>query len=109
MTHRSTTGPSDAESSPRALGALISTPGSGLALSASAASGTAVRFGDFDPVLATNFQAFSEERLFAPLGSVVTEVSFSLRELPEASLADYLSGLVIGTEVRDGMARFGAG
>jgi hypothetical protein len=62
--------------SPR--GAVFSTPGSGFRVSAAAASGTAVRFGNIDPSYTTTFQAFSNERLFTPVLSTVTDVRFFL-------------------------------
>ena len=60
--------------SPR--GAVFSTPGSGFQVSATAASGTPVRFGNLSPGYATDFAAFSAERLFTALGSNITDVNF---------------------------------
>jgi hypothetical protein len=60
--------------SPR--GAIFSTPGTGFQVSASAASGTPVRFGNLDPSYPTEFVAFSPERLFTPLGQPVTDITF---------------------------------
>jgi hypothetical protein len=60
--------------SPR--GALFSTPGTGFQVSASAASGTPVRFGNLDPTYPAQFVAFSPERLFTPLGQPVTDITF---------------------------------
>src|SRR5437879_5580745 len=40
------------------------------------ASGTQVRFGNFDPSYTANFQTFSPERLFVALGTNVMEVQF---------------------------------
>jgi hypothetical protein len=62
--------------SPR--GVVFSTPGSGFQVSASAASGTPVRFGNIDPSYSAEFVTFSPERLFTPLGSTVTDVDFFL-------------------------------
>ena len=46
-------------------------------VSSTAASGTPVRFGNINPTYTNEFQAFSEERLFAPSpGSNVIEVTF---------------------------------
>ncbi|MEX0663330.1 MAG: hypothetical protein WD598_01015 [Acidimicrobiia bacterium] len=63
---------------PRARGAVLSTPGDHLGVSADAdnPSGAAVRFGDINPGYVDTFQAFSEERLFSPVGSNVANISF---------------------------------
>ena len=47
-----------------------------VAVSSTAASGTAVRFGNINPQYTTEFQAFSPQRLFTGPGSNVLEVSF---------------------------------
>jgi hypothetical protein len=60
--------------SPR--GAVFGTPGSGFGVSATAGSGTPTRFGNIDPSYSTTFQAFSNERLFTPVLSTVTDVRF---------------------------------
>jgi len=60
--------------SPR--GVVFSTPGTGFQVSATAASGTSVRFGNINPTYTNTFQAFSEQRLFTPIGSNVMDVNF---------------------------------
>lgn len=60
--------------SPR--GAVFTTPGSGFQVSANAASGTPVRFGNLGPGYSSDFAAFSAERLFTAVGSNVTDVTF---------------------------------
>ena len=60
--------------SPR--GAVFSTPGAGFQLSAREASGTPVRFGNFNLAFPTQFAAFSPERLFTAVGSAHTDVDF---------------------------------
>jgi hypothetical protein len=60
--------------SPR--GVVFSTLGTGFQVSATAASGTPVRFGNIDPSYPAAFVAFSPERLFTPLGYTVTDVDF---------------------------------
>jgi hypothetical protein len=62
--------------SPR--GVVFSTPGSGFQVSATAGSGTPVRFGNINASYSTEFVAFSPERLFTPLGSTVTDIDFFL-------------------------------
>lgn len=60
--------------SPR--GVVFSTPGSGFQLSATAASGTPVQFGNIDPGFPSLFEPFSAQRLFTAIGSTITDVSF---------------------------------
>ena len=62
--------------SPR--GAVFSTPGTGFQVSASAASGTPVEFGNIDPSYPGTFATFSAQRLFTALGSNVVDVNFFL-------------------------------
>jgi hypothetical protein len=59
--------------SPR--GAVFSTPGTGVAVSANAADGP-VRFGNIDPNYPSLFQAFSQQKLFTAIGSNIVDVSF---------------------------------
>lgn len=63
---------------PRARGMLLSTPGSGLMVSADAdnPTGTLPRFGHINPAYAESFKTFSEERLFSPIGSIFVDVTF---------------------------------
>ncbi|MBL8238728.1 MAG: PEP-CTERM sorting domain-containing protein [Bryobacterales bacterium] len=60
--------------SPR--GAVFSTPGSGFQVSATLASGTPVEFGNIDPSYTAEFQTFSAERLFTPIGSNIMQIDF---------------------------------
>ena len=60
--------------SPR--GVVLSTPGSGFQVSATAASGIPVDFGNINPSYPALFNAFSAERLFTAIGSNITDVSF---------------------------------
>jgi hypothetical protein len=62
--------------SPR--GTVYSTPGTGVQVSASAASGTPVEFGNIDPSYPGLFAAFSPQRLFTPIGSNIVDVQFFL-------------------------------
>jgi hypothetical protein len=64
--------------SPRARGAVLSTPGAHVAVSADASNpdGAAVRFGDVNPSYPTQFRTFSAERLFSPIGSNVVNLRF---------------------------------
>ena len=60
--------------SPR--GVVFSTPGTGFQVSANAASGTPVNFGNIDPNYPQFFAPFSAQRMFTPIGSNITDVSF---------------------------------
>jgi len=62
------------KNSPR--GVVFTTAGTGFQVSATAASGTAVRFGNINPTYPGLFQTFSPERLFTALGSNVLDVDF---------------------------------
>ena len=68
----------NAKTPPRARGALLTTPGTNVAVSASASNptGTAPRFGDINPGYAGQFKTFSRERLFSPIGSNVVNLTF---------------------------------
>jgi len=75
--------------SPRARGMSLSTPGTGLAISATVASGDALRFGDLNASYTSEFTTFSPDRLFSPLGSNVIDVSFFNPANPsQAALVD---------------------
>lgn len=68
----------NAATAPRARGAVLTTPGNHVAVSARAnnPTGTAVRFADINPSYASRFQTFSPERLFSPIGSNVLNLLF---------------------------------
>ena len=60
--------------SPR--GVVMSTPGTGLEVSSTAASGVPVEFGNIDASYAGLFAPFSPERLFTAVGSNIVDVNF---------------------------------
>ena len=62
--------------SPR--GVVFSTPGTGFQVSAKAASGTPVRFGNLNATYPADHQTFSAERLFTALDSNTVQVDFFL-------------------------------
>jgi hypothetical protein len=68
----------NAPTAPRARGALLTTPGDHVAVSADSANpdGAAVRFGDINPGYPNQFRTFSAERLFSPIGSNVVNLKF---------------------------------
>ena len=63
---------------PRARGAIFSTPGSGVQVSADSDNpfGAAPRFGNINPSYADRFKTFSPERLFSPIDSNVVDLTF---------------------------------
>jgi predicted lipoprotein with Yx(FWY)xxD motif len=62
--------------SPR--GVEFSTPGLNFQVSANAASGTKVRFGNVNPIYVKDFGVFSPERLFSAISSTQSDVKFFL-------------------------------
>jgi len=70
--------------SPR--GAVFSTPGSGMEVSATAASGTPVQFGNIDAAYPGLFEPFSPQRLFTAVGSNVVDVDFFVAGTTQAAL-----------------------
>src|SRR4051794_31811810 len=81
--------------SPR--GVVYSTPGTGFQVSANAASGTPVEFGNLNPAYPTFFTTFSAPRLFTALGSTLSDTNFFV---PGSSLAAFTTGFgVVFTDV----------
>lgn len=73
--------PSDffnAPTEPRARGALLTTPGTALQVSADSdnPTDTPVRFAHINPSYRRMFHAFSEQRLFSPIGSHIVDLTF---------------------------------
>jgi len=68
----------NAAAAPRARGAVLSTPGQGVQVSANSSNsaGTPVRFGHINRSYTDCFMAFSPERLFSPVGSNIVELTF---------------------------------
>jgi hypothetical protein len=60
--------------SPR--GVVFSTPGTGFQVSATAASGTPVEFGNINATYSGLFTTFSAQRLFTALGSNIVDINF---------------------------------
>jgi len=63
---------------PRARGALLSTPGTALVVSADSdnPSGASPRFGHINDSYSNIFTAFSGERMFSPVGSNIVDLTF---------------------------------
>jgi hypothetical protein len=72
--------PSDFFNSNVRRGAVFTTPTPGATVQVSAAfdsaAGTAPRFGNIDPSYATRFKAFTEQRIFAAIGSTIVDTAF---------------------------------
>ncbi len=68
----------NAATAPRARGALLSTPGMYVAVSARPGNpyGAAVRFGNINPTYPSRFRTFSPPRLFSPIGSNIVNLTF---------------------------------
>ena len=68
----------NAPQAPRARGAVLSTPGDHLGVSADSdnPAGAAVRFGNINPTYVDTFKTYSAERLFSPVGSNVASIRF---------------------------------
>jgi len=68
----------NAAADPRARGAMLSTPGKGVQVSADSdnPTGTKVRFGHINPSYSDIFKTFSAERLFSPIGSNIVDLTF---------------------------------
>src|SRR5579862_3360476 len=64
--------------SPRGIIFTTPTPGTGFQVSAASGGATAVRFGNIDASYTNNFQTFSPEKLFTPIGNNITDVTFFL-------------------------------
>ncbi len=65
-------------SEPRARGAVLSTPGTGVQVSADSINPAQapVRFGHINPTYSTIFKTFSVERLFSPIDSNIVDLTF---------------------------------
>lgn len=57
-------------------GVVFSTPGTGFQVSANAASGVPVEFGNIDPAYPNQFATFSPQKLFTALGSNIVDINF---------------------------------
>ena len=73
--------------SPR--GVVLSTPGTGLLVSANAAVGPPIEFGGIDPTYPGLFDPFSQQRLFTAVGSNIVDVTFFL---PGSTTAAFTNG-----------------
>ena len=91
----------NAPAGPRARGVVLTTPGTGLQVSARPGNpaNVAPRFGNINPQYPRIFKTFSPERLFAPLGSNVVDMTFFV---PGTTTPALVRGLgAVYTNVRD--------
>lgn len=79
-------------------GAVFTTPTPGATVQVSAATGnatnTAVRFGHFDASYPARFKAFTEQRLFAPVGSTIIDTVFFVPGSPATTATTNSFGVV---------------
>jgi hypothetical protein len=96
----------NAKTAPRARGALLSTPGSGLRVSADSdnPAGAAPRFGDINPTYAAAFRTFSAERLFSPVGSNVVDLRFRVPGTTTPAVVRGFGAVYTGIDRRESTA-----
>lgn len=94
------------KAAPRARGALLSTPGTGLRVSADAdnPAGAAPRFGDINPAYTAAFRTFSAERLFSPVGSNVVNLRFRVPGTTTPALVRGFGAVYTGIDRRESTA-----
>jgi len=83
--------------SPR--GVVFNTPGSGFQVSANAASGVPVEFGNINPTYGSQFQTFSAQRLFTSIGSNVLDVTFFVPGSTTAALTNGFGAVFTGVDL----------
>jgi hypothetical protein len=88
---------------PRARGAVLATPGDHVAVSANAENptGAAVRFGDVNPTYVDEFVAFSEQRLFSPIGSNVVNLRFNVPGTKRRAAVRGFGAVYTGVDVEE--------
>lgn len=96
----------NAKTAPRARGALLSTPGTGLRVSADSdnPAGAAPRFGDINPAYAAAFRTFSAERLFSPVGSNVVNLRFRVPGTNRPAVVRGFGAVYTGIDRRESTA-----
>jgi hypothetical protein len=96
----------NAPDAPRARGAVLSTPGTELQVSADSdnASGAAVRFGNINPSYSSRFRAFSAERLFSPIGSNIVDLTFYVVGITTPAVVRGFGAVYTGIDLADNTA-----
>ena len=92
--------------SPRGL--VLSTPGSGFEVSANAVNptNTPTEFGNINPTYPSNFSAFSPQRLFTPIGSNVTDVTFFLPGTPTSAVTSAFGAIFSDVDLAGSSLQF---
>ena len=96
----------NAATAPRARGAVLRTPGSGLRVSADSDNpdGAAPRFGDINPSYTSEFRAFSAERLFSPVGSNIANLTFRVPGTTTRAVVRGFGAVYTGIDLRENTA-----
>jgi hypothetical protein len=86
----------NSRTAPRARGIRVTTPGEGVQVSADSDNPTLtpVRFGNVNPTYPAELTAFSEERLFSPIGSNIVDVTFAIVGAPDEPALTKAFGVV---------------
>jgi hypothetical protein len=96
----------NATTAPRARGAVLSTPGDHVAVSADSENptGAAVRFGNVNPSYADTFRVFSPERLFSPIGSNIVNLRFRVPGTSRRGVVRGFGAVYTDVDRREGTA-----
>ena len=96
----------NAATAPRARGAVLSTPGDHVAVSADADNpdSAPVRFGDVNPTYTDTFRVFSAERLFSPIGSNVVNLRFRVPGTSRRGVVRGFGAVYTDVDRREGTA-----
>lgn len=96
----------NAKTAPRARGALLSTPGTGLRVSADSdnPAGAPPRFGEINPAYTAAFRTFSAERLFSPVGSNVVNLRFRVPGTTTPAVVRGFGAVYTGIDRRESTA-----
>lgn len=98
----------NAPAAPRARGAFLTTPGTGVQVSADAANAAdaPVRFGHINPTYSSIFRTFSAERLFSPVGSNVVDLTFFVAGTQEPALVQGFGAVYTDVDRRKSSFKF---
>jgi hypothetical protein len=91
---------------PRARGAVLRTPGTGLRVSADSdnPAAAAPRFGDINPSYTSEFRTFSAQRLFSPVGSNVVNLTFRVPGTRTRAVVRGFGAVYTGIDLRENTA-----
>ncbi len=94
----------NAPAAPRARGAVLATPGVAVQVSADSdnPSAAAVRFGNINPTYVNEFQTFSAERLFSPIGSNIVDLTFFVAGTTTPAVVSGFGAVYTGVDVSGG-------